>query len=261
MANNPEISKVTLPNGVTYDIKDTVAREAIKAGIDIEVVDTLPAPSADTKGKWYFIKHEPDVNDIYDEYITIGDGTEDNPYSWEKIGNTQVDLTNYSKKTHTHTVTPNITLTGASYTPVGEITNANFTGTEENVSVSGTADGTVSAPNISIKNAGGDTMTLYSMSGEGSYTPSAYTPETYKVTNETLIFTQSSYTKEDITLPSRTQANISASAPTFTGKEITSTGKFTPSGNVSATFEGTAATITPTLNNGQTMITTSQASE
>lgn len=65
-----------------------------------KVVTTLPTASADTMGTIYLVKHthntNPEVtvgtNDTYDEYLTIQKGSE---YSWEKIGNTDIDLSGY----------------------------------------------------------------------------------------------------------------------------------------------------------------------
>ena len=118
MADNKLISKVTL-GGVTYDLKDQNARERlttlegiITGGVQIEVVNELPTASRDTVGKIYFIAHTHSEKDIYDEYLTIIGGTEEAPtYSWEKIGNTDIDLSGYAKNNHTHTVTTNVTAT------------------------------------------------------------------------------------------------------------------------------------------------------
>ena len=65
-----------------------------------QVVTTLPTASADTMGTIYLVAHthntDPEVtvgtNDTYDEYLTIQKGSE---YSWEKIGNTDIDLSGY----------------------------------------------------------------------------------------------------------------------------------------------------------------------
>lgn len=109
------ISQVKLPNNTTYDIKDTSAwtaigtlSAAVGAGLQLEVVTTLPTASSNTMGKIYLksdTSHDPSQGtgwkDIYDEYVTVKTGT--NTYTWEKIGNTDVNLSNYSLKTHTHT--------------------------------------------------------------------------------------------------------------------------------------------------------------
>lgn len=111
------ISQVKLPNNTTYDIKDASAwtqiaalQEAVGAGLTLVVLgaDALPTASADTMGKIYLKtdnSHDPSSGtgwkDIYDEYVTVKTGT--STYTWEKIGNTDVNLSNYSLKTHTHT--------------------------------------------------------------------------------------------------------------------------------------------------------------
>lgn len=64
-----------------------------------EVVDALPTASASTMGKIYLVSdvHHSTGNyaDSYDEFITI---EKDGAYSWEKIGNTDIDLSGYVKK-------------------------------------------------------------------------------------------------------------------------------------------------------------------
>lgn len=57
-----------------------------------EVVTELPTAAAATMGKIYLVKHVHVTGDSYDEYITI---QSDTTYSWEKIGNTDIDLSGY----------------------------------------------------------------------------------------------------------------------------------------------------------------------
>ena len=59
-----------------------------------QVVDSLPTASASTMGIIYLVADTHGTGDNYDEYITIQSGT---TYSWEKIGNTDVDLSGYAK--------------------------------------------------------------------------------------------------------------------------------------------------------------------
>lgn len=139
-----DISQIKLPDGQTYDIKDTIARNTLNAITDngtfviawngsstptpanipkdIEVVynnqtytGTL-AGSSDTLKKFYLVKSAHSVNgisDIYDEYITIDHGASAaTRYTWEKIGNTQIALssivsnvTTTTKKLNTTTIT------------------------------------------------------------------------------------------------------------------------------------------------------------
>lgn len=63
-----------------------------------EVVSALPAASADTMGKIYLVADQHSSTDNYDEFITLNnEGT----YVWEKIGNTDIDLSGYVKNTTT----------------------------------------------------------------------------------------------------------------------------------------------------------------
>ena len=62
----------------------------------VEVVQTLPTSDID-EHTIYFVPKAGTVNDVYDEYLYINN-------SWELIGNTQVDLTNYYTKTETNTL-------------------------------------------------------------------------------------------------------------------------------------------------------------
>jgi hypothetical protein len=73
---------------------------AVAVGIVLEVVTELPTPSASTTSKIYLVKHShQETSDTYDEYITVrsGSGTTADPYtySFEKIGNTDIDLSAY----------------------------------------------------------------------------------------------------------------------------------------------------------------------
>ena len=122
-----DISKIKLPSGNEYDIKDATARQMISGGVSFNVVwtaadyasstapgsaklATIPKDvvvyynsgasnatgtmlaSSDTVGKFYLIYSKTQTGDldVFDEYVTVGE----NPYSWEKIGDTQVILTN-----------------------------------------------------------------------------------------------------------------------------------------------------------------------
>ena len=66
-------------------------------------VQTLPTASADTMGKLYFVpSSDPKTQNVKDEYITLAVTENDTTtYSWELIGSTTLDLTNYYTKTQT----------------------------------------------------------------------------------------------------------------------------------------------------------------
>lgn len=113
-----DISKITLPSGNTYDIKDAVARQMISGGVSFVVAwdgastpvpadipagvqvtyngttytGTLSAEDAQA-GAFYLVNSATTTtgspSDVYDEYVPVGTtGSK----SWEKIGDTQVDL-------------------------------------------------------------------------------------------------------------------------------------------------------------------------
>lgn len=58
---------------------------------DYQVVDTLPTTGQ--KGTIYLVAHSHGTQDGYDEYIWVND-------AWEKIGSTDIDLTDYAKKSN-----------------------------------------------------------------------------------------------------------------------------------------------------------------
>lgn len=91
---NGKANKATTLAG--YGITDAMTSEQITnaindaigsvTGISFEVVDSLPATGE--AGKIYLVSHAHGAKDQYDEYIYYN-GT------WEKIGSTDIDLSNY----------------------------------------------------------------------------------------------------------------------------------------------------------------------
>lgn len=63
-------------------------------GIDFKIVESLPTTGV--KGTIYLIAHAHGTNDSYDEYIWVTNGSTS---KFEKIGNTDIDLSAYLKKT------------------------------------------------------------------------------------------------------------------------------------------------------------------
>lgn len=95
------------------------------------VKGTLTAASA-SKNTFYYVKSNNGTGDAYDEYIALKTGTD--TYAWEKIGNTDVDLSNYVKKTTTvngHALSSNVTVT-KSDVGLGNVTNVATTSTITN---------------------------------------------------------------------------------------------------------------------------------
>ena len=119
-----DISKITLPSGNTYDIKDATARQMISGGVSFIVAwdgKTTPVPAnipegvkvvyngttytgtlspeinvegSAQAGAFYLVKSSTtpsgDTLDVYDEYVPVG--TAGSKF-WEKIGDTQLNLT------------------------------------------------------------------------------------------------------------------------------------------------------------------------
>lgn len=132
--------------GSTYVLKDAVARAAIDQLNSFEYVVCTSAedtpinitwgnvtgallPDVDTTHKIYLVPSTNGNNDIFDEYLTIKNGNE---YLWEKIGNTDVDLTGYVVKDNA-VVTSSLSMGRLVNTEVGN----NSVALGQNVSASG----------------------------------------------------------------------------------------------------------------------------
>lgn len=122
-----DISKITLPSGNTYDIKDAVARQAIAGGVSFIVAwngsstpvvgnipagvvvtyngtdytGTLAANSAEA-GAFYLVHSSSTSNDVYDEYVAVGTtGSK----TWERLGSSTIDLSDLGALAYKDTVT------------------------------------------------------------------------------------------------------------------------------------------------------------
>lgn len=252
MANNKLISKVTL-GGVTYDLKDKNARERlttleglVAGGVQIIVADNLPTASKDTVGKIYFISHIHGEKDIYDEYLTVIGGTKEAPtYSWEKIGNTDIDFSGYAKNNHTHAVTSNVTAKTKKYTPAGNITLPSFS-----------SKVTPSTGSVAIVTNAGKAYTMTDGGvSQAANTKSGFATEgitaSYAEATETLVFA-AARTAQAVTATGAvtyTKPVLSGSLPTFGTKTVLTGATVATTANDKATFAGTEADITPSLVN------------
>lgn len=165
----PEISKITLPNGNTYDIKDTVARASMSGAIVLKgVTTTALADEATTNpividGSSYTAKANDAV--FYNKKEFVFDGTK-----WHEFG----DMSGLGALATKDTAS-------ASYTPAGTVSQPTFTGTASNVTVTAstsasgnyTPAGTVSQP----------TFTGESTTFTGSFTPAGSVSVTTKSTS------------------------------------------------------------------------------
>ena len=240
-----EISKITLPSGTTYDIKDATARAAIAGGTSfLGVTTTELTDGSEVTTIRVGTKDVNAVNGgmaIYQskEFVySSSDG------KWHEFGDT-TDLGNLAYKdsasgnyTPAGTVSKptfsgnKLTSTG-SFTPDGTVSKPSFTGTEGNVSVSGTPAGTISvgtgsanytpsgsvaAPTVTVTPASSTGYVAASATGGGAVTAGTAASATMPVlsttvSNENLIlsWTEGSFTPNTptaVTLPSFTSKNI-----------------------------------------------------
>lgn len=118
LTNKPSIPSKTsdLTNDSSFQTQAEVS-SAISTAIsgvtqfDYTVVDSLPQTGV--KGTIYLIRNDEETgSNFYDEYIYLNG---DNP-RWEKIGTTEVDLSNYYNKTETDTLLNSKANTATTYT-------------------------------------------------------------------------------------------------------------------------------------------------
>lgn len=206
--DSPLIKKIKLPSGNEYYIADREARanidtlsEAIAGGVsfiiawdgesipvianipegitvvynNVDYTGTLSAGSA-TPGAFYLIKSATQTSsgskDVYDEYVPVG---ETGSKTWEKIGDTQLDLTD---------VVTGVTLSKSTDVVLGEGTT--FTMPQTNVSFTGETTDVVL----------GESTTFEVTSGNVTFgTPSTDSvvgaDSTYSVTDPTITVTPS----------------------------------------------------------------------
>ena len=110
---------------------------------EYQVVTELPTAAQATMGKIYLVAHSHNPSDgkpdSYDEFITVQSGS---TYKWERIGNTDIDLSGYvptTRKINNKTLSSDINL-GASDVGVTEAAfpGLNKTGTVTAVKMNGT---------------------------------------------------------------------------------------------------------------------------
>ena len=212
-----DISKITLPSGTTYDIKDAVARDLISAGITFiiawdgasaPVAANIPkgvvvrynntnttgtlTPASGISGALYLIKSSTtptsETLDIYDEYTIIKPDSEDNTtWKWEKIGDTKINLTD---------VVTNVTLNKTTDSVIG--TNSTFKVTQPtiNLTTGATAGtGVISvATGISSASASGDEVTALTGLGTASTKNAIGVNSTFTITQPTVNLTANTST-------------------------------------------------------------------
>ena len=161
------LSKIVLPDGKTYDLKDAEARSLITqlqggalafikataagntpTGVtwvsnNTDIVGSLAA-AAGTIGKIYLV---PQTNgagkDIFAEYVTVDiSDTETPSYVWEKLGDTEIDFSDLKALAYKDSASGTVTFTTAD--------SASFSNGAASVSATYTPAGSVSTPTITV---------------------------------------------------------------------------------------------------------------
>ena len=226
-----DISKITLPNGTTYDIKDAQAREdiasieqAISGGVTFMGETTTPLTDGATTStivingnnvtalKGYLV--------VYESKEFVFDGTK-----WIEMGDLSVLGALAWKDSAT-----------ATYTPAGTVSKPTFTGSSSNVTITAADNssgnyqpkGTVSQP----------TFTGSAMTSTGDFTPAGSISVSTATTENKTATVSAAASGTTTYTPGGT-----VTQPTFSGSAMSSTGNFTPAGTVALTNTNKTATV------------------
>ena len=273
MADNPTLSKITLPSGTTYDIKDAWSRAQIEAlsGYTYYMGVTTTAISDGSTTNPVIINGESVTAKTgaictYQSKELIWNGT-----AWQEFGDLSAlgDLAFADTASATYTPQGNISATfeGNStsayvvvdnssipepiaeqrYTPSGTITGTTFTGSSMTSTGKFTPAGNVSLTNsnqtVEVSKAASGTTTY---TPEGNITGTTFTGASMTSTGK---FTPSgsvslSNSNQTVTVSKAASGTATytpegtISGTTFTGESMTSTGQFTPSGSVTFISHG-----------------------
>lgn len=273
-----DLSKITLPSGTTYNLKDAAAREAIEqlSGYTkyLGVTTTALTDGATTN-----------PITINGESVTAGSGDIAcygskefifNGTAWQEFGDLSGlgDMAFADTATGSYTPAGSVSLTSsnqtatvskttgdATYTPEGSVslTNSNQTATVSKANsgdATYTPEGSVAAPTISVKTAG-STSTIHNptkvtvaktvaVAAPGQTAPQNVLTY-YSVANETLSLYQIGYTTGDSITTSDVTVKTGDGAYEATAPAFTGTGARLVTGNISvpssASFTGTGARL------------------
>ena len=146
----PDISKITLPSGTTYDIKDAVARQGIAGGIQFRGFTSTTITDGSTTTQ-YVVDGETKTAANGDMVISGNKefvfSTEDN--KWHELG----DTTDLGDLAYKDTASGSVTPTGTVSTPTISVSTAGATTTVNSITAVGTLPAwtaTVSNENLTI---------------------------------------------------------------------------------------------------------------
>lgn len=248
------ISKITLPNGVTYEVKDLGARQLIQdiasagisfvistsagdtpLGVQWRVGDTLItgtlAPSKAATAIYLVPATLTSAKDVYMEYVCVLSGE---TYIWEKLGDTDVDISSLGGLAYKNEVSGTVSVIDSvsgtfngnavsstgKYTPTGNV-SATFSGADLSLSTSLTPSGYVTSTlgddataevNISYTPAGTITKPAVTVSAPKTAAGASKLATAGSVTAGTA----PSFTEGTFTAGSFTQGKDTFVAPTLT---------------------------------------------
>ena len=282
--NTPVIEKITLPSGNSYwiadreirDVVDTLSQTVaggvsynvgwdgtsaptvgnIPEGVTVEYngttyTGTLDANNA-TPGAFYLVKSATQTdNDVYDEYVPVGNtGSK----TWEKIGDTQVALSN---------VVTDVALTKQTDTVIG--TDSTFTVTQPTIGLatdttSGTGKVTV-VTGITSATASGDEVTA--VTGLGTPSKDTFLKGVKVTTQPTVTLTGNTATAtgriqyvESQGTASTTKLSASVDLGTATTESAVKSVTPTTQKLATTTVTGVSGSTTPSVVQGRTSQTT-----
>ena len=281
--NTPVIEKITLPSGNSYFIADREIRDVVDAlsqtvaggvsytvawdGTSEPVVGNIPAgvvvtyndtdytgtmvANNATPGAFYLVKSATQVDgkDVYDEYVPVGaTGSK----SWEKIGDTQIDLSD---------IVTAVSLTKQTDTVIGS--DATFTITQPTVALSTGAtagDGVISVA-TGITSVTQPTVALSAESstatGREQYVQSVSTTKAKATASGANVAWNSKDSVTAITGVTDTTTKLSATA-SITGKTGSAASSVTPTTKklATTTVTGVSGSTTPSVIQSRTSQTT-----
>lgn len=248
--NTPVVEKITLPSGNSYFIADREIRDVVQTlsdtvaggvsyiiawdGASTPVVANIPAgvvvtyngtdytgtlsANSAAPGAFYLVKSKTtptsETLDIYDEYVPVG---ETGSKSWEKIGDTQVNLTDVVKNVTLNKQTDSVIGADATFTitqPTIALATDSTSGTGKVQVVTGITSATASGGAVS---ASGDSVTA--LTGLGTPTTQSavksVSPTTKKLATTTVTGVSGS------TTPSVVQGRTSQTTATGAGTAST----------------------------------------
>lgn len=194
-----EISKITLPSGTTYDLKDTVARQQAAGGIHLvgvtttELVDESTTNPITINGSSYTAQNQDAV--FYGKKEFVFDGTK-----WHEFG----DMSGLGDLARKNTAS-------GTYTPAGNVSKPTFTGSNTTFTGTHKPTGTVT---VTTKTTENKTATVApASSGTATYTPDGnVSAPTFTGTQSTVAITSETSTTGNY------QPAGSVSAPTISVK-------------------------------------------